>query len=196
MNKLMLGVMVMGAAVAAPALADNASGPYVGGGFGRFDLKIHNLNDVGQSVDTIADSNDNAWKVFAGWRMSPFFALEAAYVDLGNPGNTFSATGSSGRYQMHVAGFTPSVIGTLPLGPVELFAKAGYYYYNVKLRADVTSLANTSVSSSHSRSDFTYGAGVGMTFAEHLNVRGEYERIKIGDYGNSDALWLDAAWRF
>ena len=95
-----------------------------------------------------------------------------------------------------MAGFTPSIIGTLPLGPIELFAKAGYYMYNVKLDVNVQSLGTAGLQSSHSRSDFVYGAGAGVTVMEHLNFRGEYERIKIGDYGNSDALWLSAAWRF
>jgi opacity protein-like surface antigen len=195
MQKRLVCALVLGT-MAAPAFAENEGGPYLGGGFGRFDLKIHNFNDVGQAADTIADSNDNAWKVFAGWRMSPYWAIEAAYVDLGNPGSTFSATGSTGVYKVHVAGFTPSLIGTLPLGPVELFAKAGYYFYNLKLDVNVQSLGSAGLQSSHSRSDFVYGAGAGVTFMEHLNFRGEYERIKIGDYGNSDALWLSAAWRF
>jgi hypothetical protein len=35
-------------------------------------------------------------------------------------------TGSSGDYRLRLKGFAPCVIGTLPLGPVELFGKAGY----------------------------------------------------------------------
>jgi opacity protein-like surface antigen len=195
MNKLWIGALVLGAA-AAPAFADNPSGPYVGGGFGQFNLHIHNLDDAGQAVNTIANSDDNAWKVFAGWRLNPYFALEAAYVDLGNPGNTFSATGSNGVYNVHVQGFTPALIGTLPLGPVELFAKAGYYYYNSRVHVNVESIPTSSIESTHSDSDFTYGAGIGVTFFEHLHVRGEYERIRLNNNGDSDAAWLSAAWRF
>jgi len=179
-----------------PAFADGNSGPYVGAGVGQFDLHIENLNDVGAAVSTIAHSDDNAWKAFVGWRFMPYLAVEGAYINLGYPSDNFSATGSSGRYKVHMDGFAPYVIGTLPLGPIELFAKAGYYYYNVDLRADVSSFANASVESSHSRSDFLYGGGLGVTFIHHLNIRAEYEQMDLENYRNSNALWVAAAWRF
>jgi OOP family OmpA-OmpF porin len=168
----------------------------VGGGLGRFNLHIDNLNDVGQAVSTIANSDDNAWKLFAGWRFMPYLAIEGAYINLGYPSDDFSATGSSGRYKVHMDGFSPAVIGTVPLGPIELFAKAGYYFYNVDLRANTTSLANASVESSHSRSDLLYGGGVGTTFIDHLNIRVDYEQIDFTNYRSSNALWLEGAWRF
>ena len=195
MNKLLVAAILLTTA-ATPVLADNPSGPYVGGGYGRFDLHIHNFNDVGQAADTIADSNDNAWKLFAGWRLNPYVAVEGAYINLGNPGEKFTATGSNGTYKVHVTGFAPSLVVALPLGPVEIFAKGGYYFYDVKLNVDVQSAGSAGVQSSHSRTDFLYGAGAGITFMDHLHVRGEYERIDIADYNNSDALWLTAAWRF
>jgi len=194
--KTHIAALILLAAAASPALADNPGGPYVGGGYGRFDLHIHNLADVGQAADTIVDSNDNAWKLFAGWRLNPYVALEGAYINLGNPGEKFVATGSNGTYKVHVTGFAPTLIGALPLGPVEIFAKAGYYFYDVKLNVNVQSAGSAGIQSSHSRSDFLYGAGAGFTFVDHLHVRGEYERIDIANYDSSDALWLTAAWRF
>jgi hypothetical protein len=180
----------------APAFADNPSGPYVGGGFGEFNLHIDNLNDVGQAVSSIAHSHDDAWQLFAGYRFLPFVSVEAAYVNLGHPGDNFSATGSSGHYRVHLDGFSPSVIGTLPLGPIELFAKAGYFFYNLDLRANVSSLAGASIESSHSRNDFLYGGGLGVTFFDHLNVRAEYDQLNLKNERDSNALWLIAAWRF
>ena len=195
MNKFLISTLLLGAA-AGPALADNPSGPYVGGGFGQFNLHIQNLDDVGQGISTIAHSDSNAWKIFAGWRFMPYLAVEGAYIDLGKPGSGYTSSGSDGRYKVHIDGFAPAVVGTLPLGPVELFAKAGYYYYNVKLDVNVNSLSTLGVESSHSRSDFMYGGGVGVTFVEHLNIRAEYEQIDLTNYRSSDALWLTAAWRF
>jgi opacity protein-like surface antigen len=195
MKKLTASVLAM-AACATPVFAANPSGPYVGGGYGQFNLQIKNLNDVGQAVSTIAHSNDNAWQLFAGWRLNPYLALEGAYINLGHPDDRFTATGANGRYHVHMDGFSPSLIGTLPLGPIELFAKAGYFYYNVNLRADVTSARSAGVESSHSRSDFLYGGGVGVTFLDHLHIRAEYDQIDLTNYRNSDAFWLTAAWRF
>lgn len=188
------------ALAAAPAMAADAysqanpSGAYLGGGWGRFNLHLHNLGDVGTAADTIVDSNDNAWKLFAGYRFSPYWSLEAAYIDFGRPSDRFVASGSNGTYRVKMSGFAPSIVGTLPLGPVELFGKAGYYLYNVDTRVDFNS--GTFLESKHSRSDFIYGGGVGITVMEHLNVRAEYERVDVSNAPNSDALWLDAAWRF
>ena len=42
-----------------------------------------------------------------------------------------SATGANGNYHIHMDGWSPTAIGTLPLGPVELFAEAGYLFYDV-----------------------------------------------------------------
>ena len=42
------------------------------------------MDDVTTTVDRY-DSDDTAWKVFAGWRMNKYLAFELAYVNLGSP---------------------------------------------------------------------------------------------------------------
>lgn len=174
---------------------ENPSGPYVGVGWGQFNVDVDNLSDAGTVAGNIIDADDNAWKIFGGWRFNPYLSLELAYVDLGSPSDRFEGSGSNGNYRLDISGFTPYVIGTIPLGPVELFGKVGYYFYDVDLRVDLDS-PGPDIDSSSSRQDFVYGGGVGMTFVEHLHVRAEYERIDLENAGNSDALWLSAAWRF
>ena len=110
-------------------------------------------------------------------------------------GDRFEGSGSNGNYVLDVSGFSPSLIGTLPFGPVELFAKAGYYFYGVKLRVDLDA-PGSDLRSKSSRDDLIYGGGIGMTFAEHLHVRAEYELIDLKNASSSDALWLSAPWRF
>jgi OOP family OmpA-OmpF porin len=150
---------------------------------------------VGQAVSTIAHSSDDAWQVFAGYRFNPYVGVEAAYIDMGNPGDQFTATGYDGHYHVRLNGFEPSVVGTLPIGPIELFARAGYYYYDVRLTVNANSFANTSVDSSHTRESFVYGGGIGVTFVDHLNLRAEYDQLDLTNYQSSQTLWLLAAWR-
>lgn len=193
---VLLGALSAAAQAASPMSADdNPSGAYIGGGWGKFNLNIRNLSDVGSGVSTIAESDDNAWKLFGGYRFNPYFALEAAYIDFGTPSDRFTATGSNGNYRVKLRGFAPYVVGTLPLGPVELFARAGYYFYDNDVRIDFDS-PGPDIDSSHSRSDFIYGAGLGFTFFGRLHARAEYETVKIENANSSDALWLSAAWRF
>ncbi len=174
---------------------ENTGGPYLGVGWSQFNVDVDNLSDAGTTAGNIIDSDDNAWKAFVGWRFNPYFGLELAYVDLGAPSDRFEGSGTRGNYELDISGFTPYLIGTIPLGPVELFGKVGYYFYDVDLQLDLDS-PGPDIDSSSSRQDFVYGGGIGMTFAEHLHVRAEYELIDLENAGNSDALWLSAAWRF
>lgn len=201
MNKLTISAALL--ALSTPAVApialgapdDNPSGPYVGAGWGRFNLDIRNLSDAGTAASDIAKSDDNAWKAFVGYRFTPVISLEAAYIDFGRPNDRFTATGSNGNYRVDLSGFAPYVIGTIPLGPVELFGKVGEYFYNVKTRIDFDN-PGPDIDSSHSRTDLLYGGGVGITVLDRLNLRAEYETVDIKNAKNSDAFWLSAAWRF
>lgn len=197
LSKTILIAAICGMPVIASArdTDSNPSGPYVGGSVGQFNLHIKNLDGVDDAVSNIKSSDDNAWKVYAGYRFMPYLSLEAAYIDFGQQDNTFSATGSDGNYRVKMSGFAPELIGTLPLGPVELFGKVGQYYYNVDTRVDFDS-SDSYIRTTHSRNDFLWGGGVSVVLIKHLALRAEYEKIEIQDAPHSDALWLGAAWRF
>ena len=135
------------------------SGPYVGAGWGQFDLHLYNLNDVGTAVTDITHSNDDAWKGFRRVQIRPVHRRRGGLRRLR----------SSERYL--------SDQRTIPLGPVEIFGNAGYYFYNLDTRVDFSS--GPFLESRHSRSDFLFGAGLGVTLFHHLNLRSEYERIDI-----------------
>ena len=108
------------------------SGFYVGGGVGQFNVQIDDIDDTDEAIERL-DDDDTSWKLFAGYRFNPYISIEAAYIDFGGPSDSFDASGSSGDYKVELSGFAPYVVGTLPLGPVELFAKVGYYFYDVDL---------------------------------------------------------------
>jgi opacity protein-like surface antigen len=177
-------------------LSGPVSGPYVGAGWGRFNLKPESFSDVESGISDITHSHDDAFKINAGYRFMPYFALEADYIDFGNPGSSFYGTGSSGNYKLHVSGFAPFAVGTLPLGPVEVFGKAGWLFTDNNLKVYLNEPGQQFIQSSHSTTDFIYGGGVGVTFLRHLNVNVEYDRVRVEDAHDSDALWLAAQWRF
>ncbi len=174
---------------------DNERGWYVGGGVGQFGVEIDGLDGLD---DTIADfdADDTAWKLFAGYRFNPYLSLEAAYVNFGEPGDDFSSGGSSGDYTLNLSGFAPYLVGTVPLGPLELFAKIGYYFYDLEIDADLDDLGGDVFTSSDSGQDMVYGVGVGITFMERFNARLEYENIDVEGTDDANAFWLTGAWRF
>ena len=142
------------------------------------------------------DDDDTAWKLFGGYRFNPYISLELAYVDFGGPSDRATASGSSGDYKVELSGFAPYIIASYPLGPVEVFGKAGYYFYDIEVDADFDDLSDDVFDSDSSGDDFLYGFGVGMTFFDHLHARLEYEKIDADDVDDADALWLSGAWRF
>jgi hypothetical protein len=196
-KKLLAASVALALSVAmTPALAapeDNPDGVYAGLGYGQFRLDIDGFSEYTDVVNDISESDDNAWKAFVGYRFSPYIALEAAYIDFGSPGDRFETSSAGGSYTAELAGFAPYVIGSVPLGPVELFAKLGYYFYDVDLELDLDS--DPDADSDYSESDFLYGVGAGLTFFNHLHVRAEYEVIDIDD-ADANAVWLSGAWRF
>jgi hypothetical protein len=174
--------------IASAALADNREGLYVGVGLGDFSTDVDNVSNVGDLADANIDFDDdgNASKVFAGWRFNRFFAAQLDYVDFGEANAAIDALNLSAE----ATGFTPSLVGTLPVGPLELFARAGMIFYDVKVRN------NGSAFIDDSGNDPVYGAGLGITVLQRLSLRAEYEKIEISDLADADAVWLTAAWRF
>ena len=177
------------------ANAENDSGFYVGAGLGQFNVQIDDIDDTDDAIERL-DDDDTAWKLFGGYRINKYISAEVAYIDFGGPADSFDASGSSGDYKVELSGFAPYIIGTLPLGPVELFAKAGYYFYDVDLTVDLDDLGDDVIRSSDSDEDFLYGFGVGATFFDHLHARLEYETVDSDVIDDADAIWLSGAWRF
>jgi hypothetical protein len=102
------------------------------------------------------------------------------YVDFGHPDDSFQISGSGGVCHVSMAGFSPAVLGIIPIDPidpVELVGKAGHYFYDLDTRVDFSS--GPFLESRHSRSDFLYGGGLGVTLFRHLNVRAKYERVDV-----------------
>jgi len=177
---------------------DNDSGFYLGGGYGQFDTKIKNVEGVTDVIGNI-DTDDSAWKLFAGWRFNKFLSLEGDYIDLGNPRGNFDAAGSDGDYRVELAGFGAYVIGTLPITIFELSAKAGYYWHDVNLDINLNNIGGGNGNVLHADENgeaWVYGVGAGVTLIDHLNFKLEYELMDLDRLDDSYTLWGTAAWRF
>lgn len=197
MSKPMTVAAVLLALMAGPALAQrdddrpgrNLEGLYLGGGVGDFSSAVDEINSLDDVDDVGIDfsDSDNATKLFAGWRFNRFFAVQADFVDFGDSSG-FVSTSAQGTSD--VQGIAPSVVGTLPLGPVELFARAGMMFYEIDLNLTGGRVID------ESGEDWLWAAGIGIDIAERLNLRLEYEEIDIQELDEADALWLNVAWKF
>src|SRR5688572_15217190 len=198
MNKTITVATSLLLLMAGPALAQrddddrdgrNAEGFYLGGGVGDFSAAVDEIDELDDVDDVGIDfsDGDNATKLFAGYAFNRFFAVQADYVDFGE---SSGAVTPSVRGTSDVQGLAPSIVGTLPIGPIELFARVGYMFYEVDLNLTGGRLIE------ESGEDLVYSAGIGIDVLDRLNLRLEYEEIDIEELDEADALWLNVAWKF
>lgn len=184
-------------ATPAPALADPTQGFSIGGGVGRYDVTINNATDFSNTI-TGYSANDTAYQFFAKWRFAPFLALEGQYMNLGT---NSSMLGPVEELRSHISGWAPWLVGTIPIGsthnvvgPFEIFAKVGEYFY--QYHNDFVTPLGTTLTSSSTFNRLVYGGGLGLVLAQHVDVRLEYDALNIQNTSTSRALWLTAAFNF
>jgi outer membrane immunogenic protein len=162
--------------------AGAAGGLYLGGGIGQSGIKD---NVSTENFDT----DDAAWKAFVGYRFKfiPIIdlAVEGGYTDFGKPSQ--SVSGQNVRFKLN--GYNAAGLLIFPLGPVDLYGKAGVISWDSDIR---TAGATTT---GRSGSDLFYGAGIGFNFGK-LGIRAEYERYEIKDVDRVDMFSVSLLFHF
>lgn len=190
MYKLWTGVGASLLLAAGPALAqrddNNTDGLYLGVGLGEFSTEINEIDDV-DDVDLNFDTDEDAKKIFAGWRFNRFLAVQVDQYDFGDSNLAVNLLPVSAETE----GTAASIVGTLPIGPIELFARAGRIWYDVNVDFDGDNVVN------ESGNDNVMSAGIGFTVAKRLNLKVEYEEIELDNaIDDAHAVWVSANWRF
>jgi OOP family OmpA-OmpF porin len=185
MRGLALTTALIALGASSAAFAQNDSGLYAGLGAGQVNVELDDV-DTANGIQSAFDGDDAVFKVFAGWRFTPFLGIEVDYVDLGGPEDTIA----NSKVEANIAGIAPYLVATIPLGAFEVFAKIGYYFYDVEIAGQ------TVVTLDESGEDFAYGLGGGVTLFDHLHARLEYEIIDVSAVDDANVVWLSAAWRF
>jgi hypothetical protein len=152
-----------------PATAAD-TGLYVGGGYVRAQV-----NNVFGTTDYNFKIDDNAYKAIIGFRPIPPFAVEANYVNLGHQSSDllggYNPFGHADSRAFDIAG-----VGLLPLGPVDLFGKAGGARWT--LSGDLLGPNSTLFALNRSGTSFLWGAGVQAHWGP-LGGRLEYEHFQM-----------------
>jgi opacity protein-like surface antigen len=211
MTRIKFGLLWMlsvsaGAAVHDSAFAADLTGVYVGGNFARarneFDTSSIDrelVSEAQSNGDTISFSRksvkrlSDVWWADAGYFFTPYVALDAAYLHLGQiryvaVGNVTNATGTPGlssTNELTSGGPALSMILRLPI--VEAFEvdlRLGDYFGKTAIDSGITVGSNSSYQF-QSRSGSSLLAGVGAAYAldAHWLVRLDY--LRINDTGDS-----------
>ena len=188
----------------------NNTGMYVGISAGESKSKFDNgataQSLVGAGVTAGAlteDERGNAYKAFIGVPLSPNWAVEAGYFDLGRFG--FDGVTSPAGTVMgttRVQGLNLDLVGTLPITERwSLLGRVGAAYAETKSSFSGTGASGVSALPSSKRdTHYKYGFGTEYAFTPALTMRLEGERYQvndaIGQRANVDLISVGLVYRF
>lgn len=169
-----IGLVAALALTSLPAIAAD-NGIYIGASVG----------ESGVQDDSVGyDANATGYKLIAGWRFLDWLAVEGNYVDFGSGSDRVFDE----RVKSSADGLSLSAVGFLPVGPVDLFARAGVIDWSADIKA--SGFPNYS----DSGTDLTYGIGAQFRVWS-LSLRAEYEIFDLGAT-DVDMLSVGVTWTF
>lgn len=172
MRKAILAIALTLASTATMA-ADN--GIYLGASIGDANVDI----DLGVAQ---VDDSDTGFKILAGIRPLDWFAVEASYVNFGEP--------EKNGFSTETDGISAFGVFFLPVGPVDVFAKGGLISFETNLKLDgVGDIYRDD------GTDLAYGVGVQFRLLS-LSVRAEYEKFDIDDIDDANMLSIGVTYTF
>ena len=185
------------------AFADDA-GWYAGFNAGQSRAKIDDgriANGLlGDGFTTTSIDNDDhhfGFKVFGGYEINRYFALESGYFDLGRFGFTADTIpAGSLRGEIKIKGVNFDAVGSVPIGAkFSLFARGGLNYADSKDSFAGTGLVAVIRPSPHKWApDYKFGFGAEYDFTRFVGMRIEAERYRIDDaVGNKGDVDLYSA---
>jgi OOP family OmpA-OmpF porin len=206
MNKPLL-LLTLSAALGAMSAQAADTGFYVGGSAGQAEVSDFSGADLDAELATLGitsssstDDTDTGWKLFAGYRLMKYLAVEGAYTNFGEAtAHSIITSPVSGVVDttLEAEAWTVSALGILPLGDkFSLFGRLGVNFWNADISAVGTGGgAAAAVSDDDDGTDMVYGVGAAYSITKNLSVRGEWERYDFDD-GDVDLLSAGISWNF
>ena len=158
--------------------AQGQNGVYIGGSIGP-----SFINQVIQDIDGIQidlQENEFSYKLYAGWRLSKFFAVEGGYRNLGKSSQELSAY----MLDAKTDGRDFQALGIFPVGPLDLFGKLGVFFWDSEYKFDDDPLYINGTS-------FMFGLGAGVRVGR-LGFRAEWEFLDMSESNRLSMLTAGA----
>lgn len=189
--------------LAGPAIAQDDNGFYMGAGMGYSKLSI-NENKLDRLISdalpapwvitrSSVDQNATPYQIFAGFRFLDYFAVEIAYLNMGeatykaNISDTSAGSGAvKGTWSND--GVPLSFLGIWPISDqFDIFGRVGVYYGSTELKARGKDSSGTTIvtgSVDDSTTQFFGGVGADWNFTESFTGRAEWQAMP--SVGNDD----------
>lgn len=173
------GWAVLLLSITGPAVAQG----YIGAGAGITASDLCN-GIAGPGVN--CDDEDTGLKLFGGYKFTPNFAAEAAWIDLGE----VSASGFGGTATAEADGFQIAAVGMIPINPQwSIFGKLGAFMW------DATVTTSSGFSVGDDGTDIMLGFGGMWNITPKIGLRAEWERFDV-DSEDVDFLSVGVQFNF
>ena len=171
-RKLWIPILLLASATTPALAADN--GIYLGAGIGYSNVDVDDFDFSGDAT---------GYKVIAGWRVLDWLAVEGNYVGVGEVDDEVEGE----DVEADIDGFTLSALVFMPVGPVDLFARAGLFSWNADFSFD-------DINSGDDGTDFVLGVGAQFRLGS-LALRAEFERFEL-DQASTNMFTAGVTWTF
>jgi OmpA-OmpF porin, OOP family len=196
-----LACLILTAPIAFAQSSIDNTGMYMGIGAGEskakfnHDLAVQNALGAGVTAGPLTvDERGKAYKAYLGFPITPNWAVEAGYFNLGRFGFDASTTPTgtvSGTAK--VQGLNLDLVGTLPITDRwSLLGRVGAAYSETKGSIGGTGAGTVAASSTNKRdTHYKYGFGTQYAFTPALTVRLEGERYQVNDLVGAKGVHVD-----
>jgi OOP family OmpA-OmpF porin len=208
----LLACAATAAALASPAGLAQDAGWYAGGSLGASASTIDEgrirggLNNQALVVNGFsADDRDRGYKLFGGYQINHYVALEAGWFDLGSTGFNASTTPTGTlRGDIRMRGISLDAVGTFPLNErFSLLGRIGAAHTRTRGSFGATgavTMPYRASSTSESNTGLKLGLGAAFRLSDAWSVRAEVERFHMGDSvgnkGHVDLMSIGLVYRF
>ena len=185
-------ILVAAVPVAAILVADEAQAEsdwYIGAAVGQADIDYKaadltsDLASLGWNIENATvDHSGTAWKVYGGWAMNKYFALELGWVDLGKVDTRFGASippnqidsllvDTASVHPLTGDGVTAAAVLRWPFADnFAVHAKAGLFAWNSDVDVRVVQGGTGQVLGDDSGTDAMYGLGLEWRFTDRWSL--------------------------
>lgn len=156
----------------------------------------------------INNNSDTVFAIHGGYRISPYFAIEATFADLGDYSYGSISPCPIGYGCIPEAGFVQAsvsfkrldlaLVGSVPLGErLEVYAKAGFARTEIVSHISNPFIPGVQLTNKKSSSDAAYGVGLRLHFDAPWSLRLQWDRTQLSySLPDVDTWWLGAEYRF
>jgi OOP family OmpA-OmpF porin len=188
---LKIALPLLFVAISTNALAD---GPYVVGEVTHSNLSLDkgtfndDLTAAGATgLSSSDDGSGNQWRLQAGYKFNPYFAVEAGYIDLGKADYKARFAGGSAKGSEKAGGVDLALLGIYPVTDnISVFGKVGLVAAKVTTKLSSGAPAALHVNDSSTEVRPLFGAGATYSVMKNVDLRFDYDHVSnLGNSGKS-----------